>query len=126
MTNPKNLWTGRVLSSIAVMFLAFDAIAKLVKARPVLQATAQLGFPESRIAFIGALLLVCTSLYAIPRTRVFGAVLLTGYLGGAIAAHLRVGNPMFETIFPLIAASMIWAGIGLRDRRVSALVGPAV
>jgi len=72
------------------------------------------------------LLLVCTSIYVIPRTRVFGAVLLTGYLGGAIAAHVRVGNPMFETLFPLIAASMIWAGIGLRDRRVNALVGPAV
>jgi len=126
MTNQKSLWMGRVLSSIVVMFLTFDAIAKLVKARPVLQATAQLGFPERSIVFIGVLLLVCTSIYVIPRTRVFGAVLLTGYLGGAIAAHVRVGNPMFETLFPLIAASMIWRVIGLRDRRVNALVVPAV
>jgi hypothetical protein len=125
MTEQKRLWIGRVLSSLAVVFLVFDAAAKLARAQSVLQATAQLGFPESSIVRVGALLLVCTAIYVIPRTRVFGALLLTGYLGGAIAAHVRVGNPVFETTFPLIIASIVWAGIALRDRRVRALIGSA-
>jgi hypothetical protein len=125
MTEQKRLWIGRVLSSLAVVFLVFDAAAKLARAQSVLQATAQLGFPESSIVRVGALLLVCTAIYVIPRTRVFGALLLTGYLGGAIAAQVRVGNPVFETTFPLIIASIVWAGIALRDRRVRALIGSA-
>ena len=126
MTSQKRLWTGRVLSSIAVLFLVFDASAKLIKAQPVLDASAQLGFPQGSIMSIGGLLLVCTLIYLVPRTRVFGAVLLTGYLGGAVAAHVRVGNPTFETVFPVIVAAIIWTGIALRDRRIAALLGPAV
>jgi hypothetical protein len=90
----------------------------------VLEATAQLGFPTSSIVPIGMMLLVCTLVYVIPRTSVVGAVLLTGYLGGAVAAQMRVGNPPFETVFPIIVGSIVWAGIFVRDRRVQALVAP--
>ncbi len=125
MTNRTRLWTGRVLSAIAVLFLVFDASAKLMKVQPVLDASAQLGFPQNSIVAIGLLLLACTSIYVIPRTQVFGAVLLTGYLCGAIAAHVRVGNPMFETVFPVIVGAIVWSGIALRDRRIGRLIEPA-
>ncbi len=124
MTNNRRLMAGRVLSSIAVLFLVFDASGKLLKLQPVLDATAQLGFPQGSVVFIGILLLACTVVYAVPRTTVLGAVLLTGYLGGAVAAHVRVGNPTFETLFPVIVGTLLWAGVVLRDRRVGALVGP--
>jgi DoxX-like family len=113
------LWIGRVLSGLAVVFLAFDATIKLVKHPAVLEATAQLGFPQSSIVPIGTLLLACTVIYVIPRTSMLGAVLLTGYLGGAVAAQFRVGNPPFETAFPIIVASVVWAGISLRDSRLA-------
>jgi DoxX-like protein len=124
MTDTKTLWTGRTLSALAVIFLVFDGSIKLMRLPVVLEATAQLGFRPSSIALTGGLLLVCTLVYAIPRTSVIGAVLLTGYLGGAVAAQLRVGNPLFETVFPIIMGSMIWAGILGRDRQVRALLAP--
>jgi len=110
------------LSALAVIFLAFDSTIKLLKLRPVLDATMQLGFPASSIVPIAVVLLACTVLYVIPRTRLMGAVLLTGYLGGAVAAHTRVGNPVFETIFPIIVAAVVWAGLVIRDIRVRAVV----
>lgn len=117
----KRLWTGRILGALAVLFLLFDGVTKVLKAPQVLAATAQLGFPEETIVGIGILLLACTALYAIPRTSILGAVLLTGYLGGATASQVRIGNPLFETLFPVIFGVLIWAGIFLRDDRVNAL-----
>ncbi len=122
MANTRGLWTGRVLSALAVIFLAFDSISKLLKVQPVLDATAQLGYPQSSIIPIGLLLLACTLVYMIPRTAVVGAVLLTGYLGGAVATHVRVGNPVFETVFPIIMGSIVWAGLFARDQRLRAVI----
>jgi len=118
----KTLWAGRILSAIPTLFLLFDAVAKLFKPAPVVQGTIQLGYPESSIIGIGIALLVCTILYAIPRTSVLGAILLTGYLGGAVATHVRVGGPLFNVIFPVIFGAVIWGGLYLRDERVRALV----
>ena len=122
MTDTRKLWTGRILSGLAVIFLAFDSSIKLMRLPVVLEATAQLGFPQGSIVLVGIVLLACTLVYVIPRTRVVGAVLLTGYLGGAVAAQMRVGNPPFETLFPIIVGSVIWAGILVRDHRVRALL----
>jgi len=122
MTDTRKLWIGRILSALAVIFLAFDSSIKLMRLPVVLEATAQLGFPPSSIVLVGIVLLACTLVYVIPRTRVVGAVLLTGYLGGAVAAQMRVGNPPFETVFPIIVGSVIWAGILVRDHRVRALL----
>ena len=120
MTGTKGLLTGRVLSALAVIFLAFDSAIKLMKLPMVVDATARLGFPPSSIILTGTLLLACTLLYVVPRTSVIGAVLLTGYLGGAVAAQLRVGNPPFETLFPIFVGSVVWAGILLRQNHVRA------
>ena len=122
MTETKLLWTGRVVSALAVIFLTFDGVIKLMRLPQVLEATARLGYPESSIAVMAVLLLACTLLYVVPRTRVLGAVLLTGYLGGAVATHLRVGNPPFELLFPVIVGSIVWLGLYVRDARVRALM----
>ena len=116
------MWTGRVLSALAVIFLAFDGSIKLMKLPVVIDATAQLGFPQDSILVMGLLLVACTLLYVIPRTSVVGAVLLTGYLGGAVAAQMRVGHPAFEVIFPIIVGSIVWTGLFMRDQRVRALI----
>jgi len=120
------LWTGRVLSALAVIFLAFDSAIKLMKLQPVLDAATQLGFPAASIVPIAIVLLACTLLYVIPRTGLIGAILLTGYLGGAVAAHTRVGNPLFETIFPIIVGAVVWTGLVIRDARVRAVVFAAL
>ena len=104
------------------MFLIFDGVTKLIKVPQVVEATAQLGFPLSSIPVMGVLLLACTVLYAAPRTTVLGAILLTGYLGGATAANVRVSHPLFETVFPVIFAALIWAGTVLRDGRLRTLI----
>jgi hypothetical protein len=115
-------WTGRVLSALAVAFLAFDAVIKLLVARPVVESFAQLGYPVHLATTIGALELACLAVYLVPRTAVLGAVLLTGYLGGAIATHVRLENPLFShVLFPTYVAALVWGGLWLRDRRVSAL-----
>ena len=124
MTGTKRVWAGRVLSALAVVFLAFDGAIKLMRLPAVLDATVQLGLPLSSIVPIGLTLLVCTLIYVIPRTSAVGAVLLTGYLGGAVAVQARAGNPMFETVFPIIVGTVVWAGVFLRDRRVRALFAP--
>ena len=118
----KMLWAGRIITALAVLFLLFDGVTKVMKVTPVLQASAKLRYPESLIPVIGIILLVCTALYVIPRTSILGAILLTGYLGGATASQVRVGNPLFETLFPVIFGVLIWAGIFLRDDRLWALV----
>ena len=115
---------GRITTSLAAVFLIFDGGAKVLKAKQVIDATAQLGFPVQTIPLIGALLLLSTLVYVIPQTALLGAVLLTGYLGGAIAVQLRVGNPLFEMIFPVFVAMAIWGGLLLRDPGLRALVRP--
>jgi hypothetical protein len=118
----KRLWTGRILSALAVLFLIFDGVTKVMKERHVLAASAQLGIPVSTTVGIGILLLACTAIYAIPRTSILGAIPLTGYLGGAVAIQARIGNPPFETIFPVLFGGLVWAGIFLRDNRLRSLV----
>jgi hypothetical protein len=116
-------WTGRVLSGLLVLALAADAVAKLAKPAPVVEGTIQLGYPESVIVPLGVILLGCTLLYAVPRTAVLGAILLTGYLGGAVATHVRVGDPLAShALFPVYIGVLAWAGLALRDARLRALV----
>lgn len=122
----KALWAGRVLSGLAVLFLLFDGIMKFFmdKLPPeALEAGAALQWPIEKMPLVGAILLICTFLYVIPRTSVLGAILLTGYLGGAIASHVRVSNPLFtHTLFPIYIAIFIWLGLYLRDSRVKVLI----
>jgi hypothetical protein len=116
------LWTGRIISALVVLFLLFDGVTKVMRVKAVLDASAQLGYPVSTIVGIGITLLVCTAFYVIPQTSVLGAILLTAYLGGAVATQVRVGNPMFETLFPIIFGALLWAGIFLREGRLGALI----
>jgi DoxX-like protein len=119
----KGVWTGRVLSGLVVLFLIPDGIIKFIKPAPVVDAFAHLGLPLSLANTIGILLLVCTAIYAFPRTAVLGAILLTGYLGGAVATHLRAGDPLFShVLFPTYLGVMLWLGLYLRDERLRALI----
>jgi hypothetical protein len=117
------LWAGRVASALVVLFMLFDGIIKFMKPAPVIDAFAQLGYPLSVAGVLATLCLVCAVLYAVPRTSVFGAILLTGYLGGAISTHVRVGDPLFShVLFPVYLGAFAWAGIYLRDERLRALI----
>jgi amino acid transporter len=119
----KGVWTGRILSGLAVLFLVFDGVTKVMKVPAVMQASAQMRYPLRLIPVIGIVLLVCTAVYAIPRTSILGAILLTGYLGGAVEAQLRAGNPLFaETLFPVYFSVLIWGALFLRERRLRALI----
>ena len=118
----KALWAGRILSALAALFLLADGVAKLFKPAPVVEGTIQLGYPESVIVGLGIVLTACTILYLIPRTSVLGAILLTGYLGGAVATHVRVGGPLFNVIFPVVFGALVWGGLFLRDTRLRALI----
>ena len=114
--------TGRFLSGLAAALLALDSRGKLVRARAVLDGTAQLGYSVNTVLPLGLLLLACVVIYVVPRTAVLGALLLTGYLGGAVATHVRVGNPLFTHILaPTYVAALIWGGLMLRDARLRAL-----
>jgi hypothetical protein len=117
------LWTGRVISGLMVAFLVFDAVIKLMKLKPVLEASARLGLPLDVTVDVAVVLLVCVVLYVIPRTAVVGAVLLTGYLGGAVAIHARTGSSLFgETLFPVYFGVLVWLGLYLRDLRVRGML----
>ena len=119
----KGVWAGRILSGLVVLFLIADGIFKFIKPAPVVEAFAHVGLPLSLANVVGALLLVCTAIYAFPRTSVLGAILLTGYLGGAVATHLRVGDPLFSHIlFPTYLGVLLWLGLYLRDDRLRALI----
>ena len=121
-TSKNMLWTGRVIGALPVLFLLMDGVMKLFKPRVVVEATIQLGYPESVILGLGIVLITCTVLYIIPPTSGLGAILLTGYLGGAVATHVRVGEGLFPVLFPVILGVLIWGGLYLRDERVRALV----
>jgi DoxX-like family len=116
------LWTGRILSALPTLFLLFDGILKLFKPAPVVNTTVDLGYPESVIIPLGIVLTLCTILYAIPRTAVLGTILLTGYLGGAVATHVRAGGPVLWIVFPVIVGLLIWGGLSLRDDRLRVLI----
>ena len=117
-----SLWAGRIVSVLAALFLLLDGVMKLFKPAFVVEATVRLGYSESVIVPIGAVLVVCTILYLIPATSILGAILLTGYLGGAVATHVRVGEGWFPIIFPIVFGILIWLGLYLRDVRLRALV----
>jgi DoxX-like family len=117
------LWTGRIMSALPALFLLMDGVMKLAKPEFVVKATVQLGYPERVIFGLGIVVLVCVILYLIPRTAVLGAILLTGYLGGAVATHVRVGDPLFShALFPVYVAILLWGGLYLREERLRALV----
>ena len=119
----KALWTGRVITGPTVAFLLFDAVIHLTKIAAVVQGFAQLGFPLRLGLALGITELICIALYVCPRTALLGAILLTGYLGGAVAVQLRVGNPLFaEALFPIYVGVLVWGGLYLRDARVRAVV----
>lgn len=114
---------GWVLSGIVILFLLFDAFGKFAKPGMVVKGTMELGYPESMITPIGIILLVCTLFYAIPKTALLGAVLLTGYLGGAVATHIRVENPLFTHIlFPVYMGILLWLGVYLRSGKLRRLM----
>ncbi|HVK62121.1 MAG TPA: DoxX family protein [Bdellovibrionales bacterium] len=116
------LWTGRILSGLATAFLLFDAVMKFFmdKLPPeALEAGAALQWPIELMPIVGTILLICTILYVIPRTSLLGAILLTGYLGGAVASHVRVSNPLLtHTLFPIYIAVFIWLGLYLRSAKL--------
>ena len=110
------------MSALPALFLLVDGGMKLVKPAPVVEATVRLGYRESVIVGLGIVLLVCTVLYLVPRTSILGAILLTGYLGGAVATHVRVGDDLFSIFFPVILGVLLWGGLFLRDDRLRALL----
>jgi DoxX-like family len=117
-------WTGRVLSGLGALFLAFDGVMKVLQVPMVVKASHELGFSAASIFWIGVVLLACLALYLIPRTAVAGAILVTGFLGGAIATNVHAGQPLFTHIlFPIYVAAFVWGGLYLRDPRVRALLG---
>ena len=116
------IWTGRILSALAVLFLLFDVTIKLLVHPMAVAGTVDLGYPADSVFLVGVLGAVCLLLYVIPQTTILGAVLWTGYLGGAIATHVRVGNPLFShVLFPVYVALFIWGGVWLRDQQLRAL-----
>lgn len=116
--------TGRVLGALAVLFLAMDAVMKLLSVPSTVEVTTQLGYPASVILPLGILEVILLAVYLVPRTALLGAILWTGYLGGAVATHVRVENPLFShTLFPIYIAILLWASLCLRDRRVSRVLG---
>ncbi|HEX4004349.1 MAG TPA: DoxX family protein [Candidatus Acidoferrales bacterium] len=115
-------WTGRVISGFVVLFMIFDGVTKVMKVRQVIDATLRIGFPVSTVVGVGITLLICVGVYVIPRTSVLGAILLTGYFGGATAANIRAGSPLFNTCFSVAFGVLTWLGLYLRERRLQALV----
>lgn len=122
-SSKKALWTGRILSGLAVLFLLFDATGKLLQIPEAQQGTMELGYPVSVLFGLGVVQLACLAVYLVPRLSVMGAILWTGYLGGAVATHVRVGNPLFtHTLFPVYIATLLWLGLWLRDERLRAVL----
>jgi DoxX-like family len=115
----KMLWAGHIISALPVLMLLFSGVMKLAKPAPVVEGFVRLGYPESLAFGIGIVELACAVIYVIPRTSVLGAILLTGYLGGATATHVRIGEPFF---MPIILGVLVWGGLFLRDDRLRALI----
>ena len=117
------VWTGRALGTLVTLFLVVDAIGKILLLKPYLEGTAKAGFPVGAVLPIGAVLLVCTILYAVPRTALVGAVLLTAYLGGATATHVRLEQPF---VFPVAFGVLVWLSLYLRNERARAVLRGAL
>ncbi|TAJ81922.1 DoxX family protein [Reyranella sp.] len=121
MISKRALWSGRILSGLAIAFLTMDGIIKLVPIQPVTDSLKDLGYPTSDgfARLLGVITLGCTALYAWPRTALLGAVVMTGLLGGAMASHIRLDHPLFtHTLFGLWLGLIVWGGLWLRDERV--------
>lgn len=121
----KTRWIGRILSGIAIAFFVMDGLMKLIQPQGVIEATRQIGWPvdPATLTTLGLLLLACTALYAFPRTAVLGAILLTGYLGGAVASHVRQGDPLLtHDLFGVYLGLFVWGGLWLRDARIRSLL----
>jgi hypothetical protein len=119
----KTLWAGRIISGVVVLFLLFDGAIKLIPLDVVVETLRELAIPEHLARALGVMTLVCTLLYAFPRTSVLGAILLTGYLGGAIYVHVRAGSPLFShTLFGVYLGLLVWAGLYLRDATLRTLI----
>ncbi len=119
------LWTGRILSGLVIAFLMLDGAIKLVPWPVVTDTMDKMGYgsSETLARSLGVITIACTAMYAIPSTAILGAILLTGYLGGAMASHLRIGSPLFShTLFGLYLGVMVWAGLWLRDRNLRTLI----
>jgi hypothetical protein len=115
----RRVWIGRALSGVAVLFLTMDAAMKLLQSPAAIEGTTKLGYSPAVILPLAIIQLVCLALYLIPRTAVLGAILWTGYLGGAVATHLRIASPLFShLLFPVYVALLLWGGLWLRDRRL--------
>lgn len=119
----RGLWAGRIITGLTVAFLTFDSVIKLLRLPVAVQGTVQLGYPESTVLAIGIIQLVCLIAYTVPRTAILGAILLTGYLGAAVATHVRVGSPLVShTLFAVFVGVLVWLGLYLRDKELRALV----
>jgi hypothetical protein len=119
----KSVWTGRILSGLVTAFLLFDAVIHLLRPAPVVEAFARLHLPLSLAVDLGIIELVCIALYVIPRTSILGAILLTGYLGGAVAVQMIYSSSLFgEILFPVYVGVMVWGGLYLRDERLRATI----
>ncbi len=119
----KSVVAGYILTGLVVLFLSFDGVIKVLRLAPAVQGTTQLGYPAGMVLWIGLIELVCVVLYLLPQTSVLGALLLTGYLGGAIATHVRIGSPLLShTLFPIYVALLVWGGLYLRDARLREVV----
>jgi hypothetical protein len=117
------IWIGRILSGLAALALFADSLGKLVQAQPVIDGTLALGYSRDSVFSLGVILLTCVVAYVVPRTSTLGAILLTAYLGGAVATHVRVESPLFtHVLFPTYVAAFVWGGLLLRDRRLQALL----
>ena len=112
------LWAGGIVTVLVVAFLAFDAVAKILKTAPVVKASEQLGLPPDANVGIGIMLLACTAIYAVPKTAVLGAILLTAHLGGATAIHVRAGSGAFPVVFSVAFGVLVWLGLVLREPRL--------
>ena len=121
-TSKGMLWTGYVMSAVPGLLMLLDGTMKIIKPAFVVDATVKLGYPESVIVGLGIVVLVCTILYLIPRTAVLGAILLTGYLGGAVASHVRTEEGLVAILAPVVFGALFWGGLYLRDARIRALV----
>ena len=112
------LWAGRIISALLALFLLMDGVMKLLKPAFVVEGTVKLGYHESVIIPLGIVLIVSTVLYLVPRTSVLGAILLTGYLGGAVDAHVRAGEGLGPILFPVVFGALLWLGLYLRDHQL--------
>jgi hypothetical protein len=119
----KSPWASRIMAAAAILFLLFDCGIKILRMTPAVEGTVKLGYPESVVASLGIIELICLVAYIAPATSVLGAILLTGYLGGAVATHVRVGHPLFtHELFPVYVAVLLWGALVLRDARLRAVL----